>query len=892
MAFLDHIKELQEMIAKFMKIHNNPHDTSKHEALAQKLQKLGNLMNTITPPTPTQPTNELGLTEEQVTDKLTNFFESFDKITVTVDGQAVDVQVPYFMNYKGKKHPKWDGATETAGKGTPKELREWLQKEIDNGKTKAKDPDALRAYMKKNEMGVDCSGFVSQALNHLADEDGDMDYGSDDEFKPDNTGSGSLKGGAKNFKKIDPSNVKAGDTLFYDNKSGVDHIQIVADTKEENGVKYYTIFESAGSSGPRKKDWKYENGQLYRLDGGKWIKKSSQHFGRWDKLEEKVPSGGDVVTDGGDQDLGGGTSGTMSGSVGDGGDNKESDVIIIQELLNKNGASPSLKVDGDCGAKTIAAINAFQTKMGMAKPDGLISPGKGTWKALNAGSGNSEPVDDNPTDDNPTDNNNDPVDNTGTAIEKSVGDGGDNNESDVIIIQELLNKNGASLKVDGDCGAKTIAAINAFQAKMGMANPDGLISPGKGTWKALIAGGGTSDPVDDNPTDDNPTNDDTNDPVDNTGTAIEKSVGDGGDNNESDVIIIQELLNKNGASLKVDGDCGAKTIAAINAFQARMGMATPDGLISPGKGTWKALVNGLPADSNDTNDGDLSGGYEDDAATDPALSATSKISASVGHKGINKAEDVVLIKTLLNKYGHSFELTGDADAKLTEAIKKFQSDYLGSSSPDGRVDANGKTWRILIGVGRIRGSLVKMAKEYGVDPAVILSIQLIESGSNGYLSDGRPKILFEGHVFWRQLKKVGKDPVALSKGNEDILYPEFDRSKYKGGAEEYNRLARAKKMDKIAALKSASWGEFQIMGFNHKVVGYSDVESFVEAMHQVGGNQLKAVMEFLKNNNLIRYVNTPNKNWTKLAEGYNGKGQKGYDVKLEQAYNRFSKIDF
>ena len=50
------------------------------------------------------------------------------------------------------------------------------------------------------------------------------------------------------------------------------------------------------------------------------------------------------------------------------------------------------------------------------------------------------------------------------------------------------------------------------------------------------------------------------------------------------------------------------------------------------------------------------------------------------------------------------------------------------------------------------------------------------------------------------------------------------------------------------------------------------------------------VMEFLKNNNLIRHVSGTNKNWTALAEGYNGKGQQGYDTKLEKAYARFSKI--
>jgi hypothetical protein len=185
-----------------------------------------------------------------------------------------------------------------------------------------------------------------------------------------------------------------------------------------------------------------------------------------------------------------------------------------------------------------------------------------------------------------------------------------------------------------------------------------------------------------------------------------------------------------------------------------------------------------------------------------------------------------------------------------------------------------------------------MSQQYSVEPAVILAIQQIESGGNGFLPDGRPKILFEGHVFWKQLEKIGKNPQDYVAGNEDILYDGWDSSKYQGGAKEYDRLERAKKIDKIAALKSASWGEFQIMGFNHATVGYGDVESFVEAMHVPNGASLKAVMEFVKNNNLLRHVQGSSKNWAAFAKGYNGPGyaKNQYDVKLAAAYERFKAI--
>ena len=97
---------------------------------------------------------------------------------------------------------------------------------------------------------------------------------------------------------------------------------------------------------------------------------------------------------------------------------------------------------------------------------------------------------------------------------------------------------------------------------------------------------------------------------------------------------------------------------------------------------------------------------------------------------------------------------------------------------------------------------------------VLKAIIEVESGGRGHLSNGRPKILFEGHKFWYWLKKFGKDPHGLVEGNEDILYEKWTRNFYKGGAGEYFRFERAKEIDEKAAIYSCSWGLFQIMGEN------------------------------------------------------------------------------
>jgi peptidoglycan hydrolase-like protein with peptidoglycan-binding domain len=77
-------------------------------------------------------------------------------------------------------------------------------------------------------------------------------------------------------------------------------------------------------------------------------------------------------------------------------------------------------------------------------------------------------------------------------IVKSVGAGGQNNKSDVRVVQALLNNFVTALgldalRVDGDCGEITIEAIRQFQSQIaGIADPDGRIDPGGKSMQVLI----------------------------------------------------------------------------------------------------------------------------------------------------------------------------------------------------------------------------------------------------------------------------------------------------------------------------------------------------------------------------------------------------------------------
>lgn len=174
----------------------------------------------------------------------------------------------------------------------------------------------------------------------------------------------------------------------------------------------------------------------------------------------------------------------------------------------------------------------------------------------------------------------------------------------------------------------------------------------------------------------------------------------------------------------------------------------------------------------------------------------------------------------------------------------------------------------------------ELAKSSGLEVALIKAVEKVEGNSIGFRSDGKLLMAFEGHIFWNQLKKKGYDVDSLAKSNEDILYPKWC-NKYLSN--EYIRLEKATAIDEDAALNSASWGGFQIMGFNYKSCGYDSVKSMIDDFSKSEYNQLVGFIKFLTNTNIIQYLRS--KDWTSFARRYNGPGSVDiYSKKLASAY--------
>jgi hypothetical protein len=183
-------------------------------------------------------------------------------------------------------------------------------------------------------------------------------------------------------------------------------------------------------------------------------------------------------------------------------------------------------------------------------------------------------------------------------------------------------------------------------------------------------------------------------------------------------------------------------------------------------------------------------------------------------------------------------------------------------------------------------SEINAAASLGLDPCAVQAVLSVESSGSGFLPDGRARILFEGHVFWKELQARGLDPAPLAKKFPNIVYPRWDRKQYRGGAAEWERLNAAGLIHQEAALCSASWGLFQIMGFNHAACGFNTVEAFVDAQEESEARQLEFFCAFLKSQGHVRFLAA--RDWAGFSARYNGPGYAAnrYDEKLRQAYER------
>lgn len=182
-----------------------------------------------------------------------------------------------------------------------------------------------------------------------------------------------------------------------------------------------------------------------------------------------------------------------------------------------------------------------------------------------------------------------------------------------------------------------------------------------------------------------------------------------------------------------------------------------------------------------------------------------------------------------------------------------------------------------------------IAENHAVEYAALRAVIEVEAGGSGFLKDGKPKILFEPHIFYRLLTQKRYITIrnnAMAQAG-DICYPKWGQCPYGSVNAQHERLARAAEFDRTAALEACSWGMGQVMGYHWASLGYATLQDFINAMYRDEASQIDAMMRFIRANGLLGKLQR--KDWVGFARGYNGAGyaKNAYDKKLAVAYRKY-----
>ena len=304
------------------------------------------------------------------------------------------------------------------------------------------------------------------------------------------------------------------------------------------------------------------------------------------------------------------------------------------------------------------------------------------------------------------------------------------------------------------------------------------------------------------------------------------------------------------------------------------------------------------------------------------------ITGSVGVGGANAVADVVVVQLALANHASWLypllvpKADGHCGPDTIDAIRKFQetAGALYKDDVDGRVRPGGFTiarlsmgyirhpshraftpicWARAPAGSELTPSLYRAAAtRLDCEVEAIQAVGEQESGIRGpWDEDGRPTILYERHLFSHHTggQKHGK---TWSPGRWDATHRDIActtgsnsthevRDRYGRFSAQYAKLFRAATLDEDAALLSASWGSFQILGENFADAGFSNVRAFVDAMFVNQVAHLDAFVAFiLKHPNLQRALKRGD--WAAFANGYNGPKYKvnAYDTKMKAIYDR------
>lgn len=158
----------------------------------------------------------------------------------------------------------------------------------------------------------------------------------------------------------------------------------------------------------------------------------------------------------------------------------------------------------------------------------------------------------------------------------------------------------------------------------------------------------------------------------------------------------------------------------------------------------------------------------------------------------------------------------------------------------------------------------------------IRAVAKVESGGSAFDKEGRPKMLFERHLFAR----LTQNRFGLT------IYSNPQGGGY--NMDSWAKLALAACKDVDAAFSSASWGRFQVLGSHWNELGYPSPLELAYSTVTGEAAHYELFARFLEKNGLVKALRALSINAADnvaFAKGFNGPRFKDfhYDTKLAEA---------
>ena len=275
---------------------------------------------------------------------------------------------------------------------------------------------------------------------------------------------------------------------------------------------------------------------------------------------------------------------------------------------------------------------------------------------------------------------------------------------------------------------------------------------------------------------------------------------------------------------------------------------------------------------------------------------------------ISKEQAMLYQRALREIVAPSLKVDGALGQASTIALQELAKTH-GITPPS---DFSGPVMKILDGYVESRYVTDKAFSDaaalLSVKESHIRAVAEVESQGSGFLPDGRVKILFERHWFYKKIlgamqtkKDVAKqvalvlgfnseDPVELRRAlnAREVNICDATRGGYVGNAGEYARMDKAATYDLESALQSTSYGAYQIMGFNCQAAGYNTAREMFLAFAESEAKQFMGFVSFIKADpNLLKQLSAGN--WSSFALGYNGPSyaENKYHIKMADAEKKY-----